>query len=309
MFHMMNEARVGVGLGATMCGYAGYLASLAYARERRQGRHANAKSPTAPQVPIIEHADVRRLLLTQKCYVEGALALELYCASLVDEQRTESDLARHKTVGLLLDILTPIAKSWPSEFCLEANKHAIQIFGGYGYTRDFPVERLYRDNRLNAIHEGTHGIQGLDLLGRKVVMENSAALSALGAEITNTTAIAREQKSLTAFSQELDGAWVRTTALTRQLIAAQTTHPTTALADAGVYLDMFGHVIIAWMWLRQAIAATAAVPTSDSERSFYDGKLAACQFFFRRELPKTEGQANLLASLDDTAVALAEAGF
>ena len=309
MFHMMNEARIGVGLGATMCGYAGYLASLAYARDRRQGRPASAKDPTSPQVPIIEHADIRRLLLTQKCYVEGALALELYCASLVDEQRTESASQRLKVVNLLLDILTPIAKSWPSEFCLEANKHAIQIFGGYGYTRDFPVERLYRDNRLNAIHEGTHGIQGLDLLGRKVVMENGAAFQALEIEISQTIQSAGRVASLEEFAVALQAAWARTVALTRALIDARVQYPQTALADAGVYLDMFGHVVIAWRWLRQARVAAATTPAYDSDRAFYKGKLAACRFFFRRELPKTEAQARLLSSLDDTALTLEEAGF
>ncbi len=306
MFHMMNEARIGVGLGATMCGTAGYLASLDYARERKQGRAGDAKDPTAPQIPIIEHADIRRLLLTQKSYVEGALCLELYCATLVDEQRTAPEPARVKALGLLLDILTPIAKSWPSEFCLEANKHAIQILGGYGYTRDFPVERLYRDNRLNAIHEGTHGIQALDLLGRKVVMENGAALNALGTEISNTTTQAHKIGSLVEYAVALDAAWARTTALTLKLIAARATHSKAALADATAYLDMFGHIIIAWMWLCQAIVATRA---RGHDGAFYDGKLAACRFFFRRELPKTEFQASLLASLDDTAVTLNEAGF
>ena len=169
MFHMMNEARIGVGLAATMLGMAGYEASLDYARQRPQGRPMTAagKDAAAPQVPIIEHADVKRMLLAQKAYAEGALALELYCARLVDEQHT-GDEAAAKDAALLLEVLTPIAKSWPSEWCLEGNSLAIQVHGGYGYTRDFPVEQYWRDQRLNMIHEGTHGIQALDLLGRKV---------------------------------------------------------------------------------------------------------------------------------------------
>ncbi|MSQ87569.1 MAG: acyl-CoA dehydrogenase [Alphaproteobacteria bacterium] len=309
MFHMMNEARIGVGLGATMCGYAGYLASLAYARERKQGRRADAKSPNAPQIPIIEHADIRRLLLTQKCYVEGALALELYCARLMDDQRTETDPAKLKNIGLLLDILTPIAKSWPSEFCLEANKHAIQVLGGYGYTRDFPVERLYRDNRLNAIHEGTHGIQALDLLGRKVAMDNKAALRVLGGEIHKTIDQAQTTNQLTEYADALTQAWARTIALTDALLVARVTNPKAALANAGIYLDMFGHAVIAWIWLIQAIAAAKAAPKTESERAFYDGKLAACRFFVRYELPKTQAQAALLESLDDTPLRIDDAGF
>ena len=189
MFHMMNEARIAVGLGAAMLGYAGYEASLDYAKQRPQGRLLSgaraAKDASAPQVAIIEHADVKRMLLAQKTYVEGALALELYCARLVDEQHTGADEAAAEA-ALLLEMLTPIAKSWPSEWCLEANSLAIQVHGGYGYTRDFPVEQYWRDNRLNMIHEGTHGIQALDLLGRKAVMQGGAGLRALATRINAT---------------------------------------------------------------------------------------------------------------------------
>ncbi len=180
MFHMMNEARLGVGMGAVSLGYTGYLKSLEYARERPQGRPVTAKDPSAPQIPIIEHADVKRMLLAQKAYVEGGMALLLYCAKLVDLQHSaESDEERDATT-LLLDILTPVGKSWPSQWCLEANSLAIQVHGGYGYTREYDVEQHYRDNRLNPIHEGTHGIQSLDLLGRKVTQRGGASLAALG---------------------------------------------------------------------------------------------------------------------------------
>ncbi len=179
MFHMMNEARIGVGLGATALGIAGYRYSLDYARTRQQGRPASNKDPVSKPVAIIEHADVRRMLLAQKAYVEGGLALGLYCARLVDELEAAPDSKEAEETRLLLEILTPIAKAWPSEWCLEANKLAIQVLGGYGYTRDYPVERYYRDNRLNPIHEGTNGIQALDLLGRKVTMQNGAALRLL----------------------------------------------------------------------------------------------------------------------------------
>jgi butyryl-CoA dehydrogenase len=304
MFHMMNEARIAVGLGATMCGVAGYLASLAYAQERPQGRPIDGKDPTSPQVPIIVHADIRRLLLAQKAATEGALALLLRCARLVDEQRTAPDAAAYTKAQLLLDILTPVAKSWPSEFCLEANKHAIQILGGYGYTRDFPVERLYRDNRLNAIHEGTHGIQALDLLGRKVTMDNGAAFRALGDEIAATIAAAMREPAVAEYAAALETAWRRTGALTDLLVAARRSAPARALANAGIYLDMFGHVVIAWTWLELALVALKG-----GDDPFYVGKLAACRYFFRYELPKTEGQAKLLGALDDTTLTIPDAAF
>eukprot|EP01137_Pigoraptor_chileana_P023329 Opistho-2@89442 len=197
MFHMMNEARIGVGLGAVMLGYAGYEASLEYARQRPQGRAigVGGKDASQPQLTIIQHADVKRMLLAQKSYVEGGLALGLFCARLVDELHTGAPEAAAEA-NLLLEVLTPIVKSWPSEWCLEANSLAIQVLGGYGYTRDFPVEQYWRDNRLNMIHEGTHGIQGLDLLGRKVVMNGGQALLALAARINKTVEAALQQPAL-----------------------------------------------------------------------------------------------------------------
>ncbi len=178
MFTMMNEARIGVGLGATALGYTGYLKSLAYARERLQGRAAGA-DPSTAQVPLVEHADVRRMLLAQKSYAEGALALNLYCSRLVDDVASLDDPAGVAEAEKLLGVLTPIAKSWPSQWCLAANDLAIQVLGGAGYTRDFDLELHYRDNRLNPIHEGTHGIQGMDLLGRKVLLDGGAGLGVL----------------------------------------------------------------------------------------------------------------------------------
>src|SRR5450755_4462189 len=204
MFHMMNEARIAVGLGATMLGFAGYEASLDYARTRPQGRPigVGGKDASKPQVPIIEHADVKRMLLAQKSYCEGALALELYCARLVDELHT-GDAEAKSRAHLLLEVLTPIAKSWPSEWCLEANSLAIQVLGGYGYTRDFPVEQYWRDNRLNMIHEGTHGIQALDLLGRKVVMDGGAGLAVLREAIAATVARAAAVEVVSEHAQSL----------------------------------------------------------------------------------------------------------
>ena len=286
MFHMMNEARIGVGLGATALGYSGYLHALDYARNRPQGRPVDAKDPSTPMVAIIEHADVRRMLLAQKSYVEGALALNLYCGMLVDEERTGTDPAR---AHLLLEMLTPIAKSWPSQWCLEANSLAIQVHGGYGYTREYPVEQLYRDNRLNPIHEGTHGIQGLDLLGRKVIMQGGAGLALLAATIHETVARAT---AFPEYAAELQATVDRIVEVTQKVWGAGDV--ALSLANSSVYLEAFGHAIVAWMWLEQLLACEG------KEGDFYDGKRQAARYFFGWELPKTGPQLDLLASLDRT---------
>ncbi len=300
MFQMMNEARIGVGLGATALASAGYQVALAYAKERPQGRHPDGKDATSRQVPIIEHADIRRLLLAQKAAVEGALSLILYSARLVDGVRTSTDPDQRRRDELLLDLLTPVAKSWPSEFCLEANKHAIQVLGGYGYTRDYPVERLYRDNRLNPIHEGTHGVQGMDILGRKVVQAKGEGLAILAARIGETVAAATSDARLADHAADLAAHLSETIALTRQLAGELAANPRRALANATIYLDMFGHVVIAWMWLRQALVAARKLDAGDGDAAFMNGKLAACRYFFAYELPKARTQRELLAKLDDT---------
>jgi alkylation response protein AidB-like acyl-CoA dehydrogenase len=304
MFHMMNEARIGVGLGAVTLGYTGYLHSLEYARERPQGRHPMAKDPTQPQIPIIQHTDIKRMLLAQKAYVEGGLALNLYCARLVDEERTSDsdDERRHAT--LLLDILTPIAKSWPSQWCLEANSLAIQIHGGYGYTREYNVEQFYRDNRLNPIHEGTHGIQGLDLLGRKVTMQNGAAFKALGMEVQKTIAKALAVPALANYAKALGAALQRIEAVTRTLYGAGDMNKT--LANASVYLEAFGHTAVAWIWLEQALRS---VDKTGHDADFYNGKLQACAFFFKWELPKVQPQLDLLESIDTTTLDMQDNWF
>jgi len=297
MFHMMNEARMGVGLGATALGYAGYLKSLKYAKERPQGRPVMGKDPAAPQVAIIEHPDVRRMLLAQKSYVEGALALLLYCAKLDDDHRTLEDEEGRNKASLLLDLLTPIAKSWPSQWCAEANSLAIQIHGGYGYARDYEVEQHYRDNRLNPIHEGTHGIQALDLLGRKVTMQGGAALGALAGEVNATIEKAKAAGGETAeHAATLEASFQRLLQVTGSLWANGAEGVEQALANATAYLEAAGDIVIAWVWLEQLLAADGK--TGD----FYEGKRAAARYFFRCALPRTAPQLDLLESGDRTSL-------
>ena len=307
MFHMMNSARIGVGLGATMLGYTGYLHALDYARNRPQGRHPQSKDPASPQVPIVEHADVKRMLLAQKAYVEGALALNMYCARLVDEEKTAPEEAARRAATLLLDILTPIAKSWPSQWCLEANSLAIQVHGGYGYTRDYNVEQFWRDNRLNPIHEGTHGIQGLDLLGRKVTMQGGAAFKALGDEIGKTVRRAQQVEAADTrrFAADLANMAQRVADATRRLYAPNDLNKT--LANSSVYLEAFGHMVLAWIWLEQSLAASTNYSAADSD--FYHGKWQACRYFFLWELPKVGPMLDLLESIDTTTLDMRDAWF
>jgi len=298
MFHMMNEARIGVGTNSVMSALGGYLFSLDYACTRLQGRRTGDKNPESPQIPIIEHADVRRMLLQQKAAVEGALALLTYCMLLVDRSAVQEDTAERENIILLLDLLTPIAKSWPSEHCLKANDLAIQILGGYGYTREYPVERLYRDNRLNHIHEGTFGIQGLDLLGRKVGLHNGRALDLLLERMRATIGNAVGQSDFAAECAQLEEAVCSLEMATAAV--ANCADKEQALANATLYLDAFGHVVIAWLWLEQALAARQALKANPGgDADFYQGKLAAFRYFFRYELPSVFYRFNLVSSLDD----------
>ncbi|MBV9353610.1 MAG: acyl-CoA dehydrogenase, partial [Mycobacterium sp.] len=302
MFHMMNEARLGVGMGAIALGYTGYLKSLQYARERPQGRPVATKDPAQPQIPIIEHPDVKRMLLAQKSYVEGAMALALYCARLVDIQYSPESDEELEQATLLLDILTPVAKSWPSQWCLEANNLAIQVHGGYGYTREYDVEQHYRDNRLNPIHEGTHGIQSLDLLGRKVTQRNGASLVALNDEIAECVVAANAAAGeLADFAAQLEAVGRRLLAVTTAMFGSGDVEA--AMANSAIYLETFGHIVIAWMWLEQLLAAHG------KNGDFYEGKRQAARFFFRYELPKTTPQLDVLESLDRTTLQMRPSWF
>jgi butyryl-CoA dehydrogenase len=301
---MMNEARIGVGLGAVMLGYTGYLHALDYARSRPQGRPPGDKDPTRPPVKIVEHADVRRMLLAQKAYVEGALALELYCARLVDEQHTGAEAAAAEA-KLLLEVLLPVAKSWPSEWCLEANSLAIQVHGGYGYTRDFPVEQHWRDNRLNMIHEGTHGIQALDLLGRKVVMREGAGFRLIAARIAATAAAASaaQHPDTQRFGRELQTALERVEHATRTVW--DRADPEGALAHATPYMQAFGHLMLAWMWLELSLAASRAYRAEDDR--FLHGIWSACRYFFVYEVPRIGAWLAPAEARDTTVLRLQEA--
>jgi len=309
MFQMMNEARINVGLCAAAIACRGYLLALDYARERVQGRLPSCRDPSTPQVKLVGHADVRRLLLAQKAYAEGALAMSLYGASLAEDQRTHPDPAARESAGLLLDILTPVIKSWPSRYGCVANDHAIQVLGGSGYTREYLAEQLYRDQRLNPIHEGAEAIHALDLLGRKAVMQGGAACkgfrAAVDATLAEAAAFASTQPLAAAFAKPL----ARFDAVTAQLATLLATDPDRALANASVYLDAFGRIVAAWIWLKQALAAERGVANCPADADFYHGKLQAARYYLTWELPATLPQFDLLADVNSVPFEMRDGWF
>jgi alkylation response protein AidB-like acyl-CoA dehydrogenase len=305
MFHMMNEARIAVGLGAAALGYRGYRLSLQYAHERLQGRAPDAKDPAAPPIPIIRHADVKLMLLAQKTYAEGALAVTLYCANLIDEAASADTDEARREAETLLGLLTPVAKTWPSEWGLAANDLAIQVHGGYGYTRDFDVEQLYRDNRLNPIHEGATGIQAIDLLGRKTLRDTSGAWALLDARLRATAERARQVDGPAEQAIALVAAWDSVTETVSILKMLNDTPR--ALWNATAFLRAFGHVLLAWLWLDQTLAAEALDPLAPSPLTV--GKRHACRFMYEYELPKVSAWLAAARSATDVAAAMPENAF
>jgi alkylation response protein AidB-like acyl-CoA dehydrogenase len=278
MFQMMNEARIGVGLGATMMGYRGFQLALDYARTRPQGRRTGTRDVSSKQIPIIEHADVKRMLLACKSYTEGALALILYCAKLVDESKTADTAQARAEADAVLGLLTPVAKTWPSEYALAANDIAIQVHGGYGYTRDFDVEQLYRDNRLNPIHEGTTGIQGLDLLGRKILRDGGKILAQFATRVAATIKAAKDDfpAEANALQAAMDGIAAAVHAL------ASVNDEAEMLANATNFLSAFGHTVLGFIWLDLA----RCISQGEHGAHFAAGKHAACRYFYSFEMPK-----------------------
>ncbi|WP_350433284.1 acyl-CoA dehydrogenase [Shewanella sp. H8] len=303
MFHMMNEARIMVGTSGAVLAVAGYQYSVDYAKNRPQGRLPSCKDPQSPMVNIIEHADVKRMLLAQKSYAEGAMALVLYGTQLSDDERTADTSEQREHAHTLLDFLTPIIKTWPSEYGPKANSYAIQVMGGHGYINEHPVEMFYRDNRLNPIHEGTTGIQSLDLMTRKVPMNRMQGYKATLHEIVKTIEQAKQYDSLNEYTQKLSEA-VETLKVTTEVVlnGMATNNIDLALANSVKYLELFGHVIIAWLWLKQSIVATKALSTKvhQTDEYFYKGKLQALQYFYRFELPQIAVWSSILISSDST---------
>jgi butyryl-CoA dehydrogenase len=304
MFLMMNGARVGVGLGAASMATAAYYVALDYSKTRRQGRKVSQKDPTLPPVPIIEHADIKRMLLFQRAVIEGAFSLLMQCSKYLDLQHVVSDEEKEK-YNLLLEILTPIAKSYPSEMGIHAISLGLQCLGGSGYCDDYPLEQYYRDSRIHPIHEGTTGIQAMDLLGRKVIMQNGQAFMLFISELQATISTATKFSELQGLAQQLKDALSNLQEVTKHLLEiAQKQGPEHFLADATLYLEFFGIVAIAWQWLLQGIAVQKVLNNGAKQKdlNFYQGKMFALRYFFGYELPKTLGLAERLKQADGLTV-------
>ena len=313
MFQMMNEARIGIGLFAACIAYRGFLLSLEYARERLQGRLPSCKDPLSPQVPLIAHADIRRLLLAQKVVAEGALALCLYASSLVQDRDTHPDPACRQEAGRLLDFLTPIVKSWSAKYGCQANDMAIQVFGGSGYTRDYPLEQLYRDQRLNPIHEGVEAIHGLDILGRKAGMDGGACYAAFRKAVNETLAESLpsgQEAGIVSLRTTLAASIERLDEVTAGLLELQQRDPDRALANATVYLDAAGRIVVAWIWLKQAlVAARALAAGAGRDSDFYRGKLQVARYYGEWELPVVKHQFDLLSSFNSIPLDMRDTWF
>ena len=284
MFQMMNEARVSVGLAGAMLACRGYLMSLDYARQRLQGRRIGTRG--GPPVAIIEHADVRRMLLAQKALSQGALGLVLFSARLLDDEKTAASAEDRADAASLLALLTPVTKTWPSEWAQLSLHHALQIHGGAGYTRDFEIEQLYRDNRLNPIHEGTTGVQGIDLLGRKIRRDSGLAFGKLATRIRVSLAHAGVRPELRDAARSVERALESVAAAVSALIGQ--VDDERALAHATDFLFAFGHLVVGWLWLEQALAASAVLERNDGQFTapFLQGRIRACRYFAAAELPK-----------------------
>lgn len=293
MFQMMNEARIGVGLTGASIACGAYHAALEYAKERPQSRRLNNKAALDnPQIPIIQHPDVRRMLLFQKAAVEGSMSLLTEVGIYQDKAHAMEDPAEKSKYFQLLELLTPVAKTYPCESGVQVCSNAVQVFGGYGFTEDFPVEQYYRDIRITPIYEGTTGIQSLDLLGRKVLMGKGAAIKLLYNEIFDTIGLATNVEGLADYAGELKCELADLQLVTKHLAGvAQGGDVELFLSDANLYMEQFSLVVIGWQWLKMGLAAKQKMLVTSADDSdamaFLESKIQTMKYFFHYELPKT----------------------
>ena len=300
MFLMMNGARIAVGRGAAAIATAAYHASLTYAKERPQGRQLTStgkKNVEQEQTLIINHPDVRRMLLLQKSVCEGALSLVFKASRYNDLSQAHPDAEERTRYKLLLEILTPVTKTYPSEMGITSVNNGVQVLGGYGFCSDYILQQYLRDIRISAIYEGTTGIQSQDLLGRKITMENGKALQLLSEEMQQTIQEAMTHDSLQPYAQQLGAKLALTQEVLQSLMGyALKGDYQRFLADATPFMEFFSTIVISWLWLEMGIEAQNALLKGNKAFSedFYESKIHAMQFYFKYELPKTTGLAEIL---------------
>ncbi len=303
MFQMMNGARIDVGMTATSTATAAYYASLQYAKERPQGRkltNEGVKNMTDQQVLIIEHPDVRRMLMLQKAIIEGSLSLLLECSKYADISHCDKG-EKGKNSQLLLELLTPVAKTYPAEMGRVSINNGLQVLGGYGYCMDFPLQQYLRDIRIMSIYEGTTGIQSLDLLGRKIPMENGKAIMLLTQKMNAVIADASAYEQLKPYGEQLMKKMGELQKALEYLMPyAMKGDYEMYLADATIFMEMSANIIIAYQWLKMAVAAAGELQNEARmyDKTFYESKIHTMKFYFKYELPKTRACLETLTHHD-----------
>jgi hypothetical protein len=313
MFLMMNEARLLVGIQGFACASAAYMHAVNYARQRVQGRHLlNMIDKSAPSVPIIQHPDVRRMLLTMKAYVEGMRSL-LYYVGMCDDRISVADSEEEKAKFKgLIDLLIPIAKGYVSDRAFDVCNLGVQIFGGYGYIKEYPMEQLLRDCRITPIYEGTNGIQAMDLLGRKLGLDQGKPIMDLMGEIQNTIAAAKANDRVNEYAGKVEAALNKLgevalhlgkTAMSPQVMAA--------FAHAYPFMEVSGDVVMSWLLLWRATIAAEKLDNGAKKKDavFYEGQLKSLEFFTTSVLPVTLGKINAILATNSAAVDISEDAF
>ena len=313
MFYMMNEARLGVGFQAFNYASAAYLYALNYARERVQGRDLEkGKDPNAPQVPIIRHPDVRRMLLGMKAYVEGMRSFVYYVGQCLDKEALATDAEEREFFKGFGDLLTPLVKAYCAQRGFDVCVEAVQVYGGYGFIQEYPVEQLVRDCKITSIYEGTDGIQAMDLLGRKLGMAEGRVFMNLLGEIQKTIAMARETKGLEELTVEIETAVNRLGEVALHIgKSALSPQFKVAFAHAFPFMEVMGDVVMAWMLLWRAALAKQKLDGGARKKDvdFYEGQLKTAEFFIHTILPTTLGKMNSIVKSNGSAVEISEAAF
>ncbi len=313
MFLMMNEARLLVGLQGFCCASSAYLYALNYARQRVQGRHLlKMQDNTAVPVPIIQHPDVRRQLLTIKSYVEGMRSLLYLVGMLSDRMDTANSSEEKARLQGMIDLLIPIAKGYVTDRAFEMCSQGLQVYGGYGYIREYPMEQLLRDCRITMIYEGTNGIQAMDLLGRKLGLNQGKPIMDLLGEIQKTLATAKGIDALKGFAERVEKAVNRLGEVALHLgQTAMSPKVLYAFAYAHPFLDVCGDVVLSWLHLWRATVAAAALEKGAKKKdtAFYEGQIKSAEFFIHTILPVTNGKMKAILETNGAAVDIAEAAF